>query len=621
MAGISNRRGAVMEDWMLSTPSPRTLMLSLFNDDFSSSPFSDVSGDSGSNKPRDGTERTKASVDSSLGESSRVNKTSLHFEPNLFGADEKSSPDNGSPAERNGFCALKIDTSRVGFSASIRSPIIIPPGVSPRELLESPVFLPNAIAQPSPTTGKLPFLMRTNANTTIPSVHKKAQELSHDDHTISFQQILRSNTTFSIVDNEGPNVIHQNQPSASENNHRIPNSEQEDIKANRNGDDSPATIIVRAEDGYNWRKYGKKQVKNSGHPTNYYKCSHQNCPVKKKVEHCQDGDITEIVYKGSHNHPLPPPDRRPGVVACSRPNDLQADGAENAPADHFQDAHGEVPATNLSASLNRAGLADRSATREAIDISPPTLSGEDSKREAHGTVSSGIERDKDLAESKRRMMDYVTPATAIGTIDIGALASRAVREARVIVQTTSEVDVLDDGYRWRKYGQKVVKGNPNPRSYYKCTHPSCPVRKHVERASNDPKSVITTYEGRHTHEVPTDRNNGHPSSGHGGVAPPPAQGGGGIIPQYTGAAAYGSIAQLGVADGFPFGVLPRGLALVPVPAQMMAGDPSVMQGSPRLVLQAREVKGNPAARPAGQSGTGPAAYQQLMSRLSQSPNM
>ena len=41
--------------------------------------------------------------------------------------------------------------------------------------------------------------------------------------------------------------------------------------------------------------------------------------------------------------------------------------------------------------------------------------------------------------------------------------SRTVREPRVVVQTTSEIDILDDGYRWRKYGQKVVKGNPNPR--------------------------------------------------------------------------------------------------------------------------------------------------------------
>lgn len=44
-----------------------------------------------------------------------------------------------------------------------------------------------------------------------------------------------------------------------------------------------------------------------------------------------------------------------------------------------------------------------------------------------------------------------------------SLVTRAMREPRVVVQIESEVDILDDGYRWRKYGQKVVKGNPNPR--------------------------------------------------------------------------------------------------------------------------------------------------------------
>jgi WRKY transcription factor 2 len=38
------------------------------------------------------------------------------------------------------------------------------------------------------------------------------------------------------------------------------------------------------------------------------------------------------------------------------------------------------------------------------------------------------------------------------------------------------------------------------------------VRKHVERASHDLKSVITTYEGRHNHEVPAARNSGHPGT-------------------------------------------------------------------------------------------------------------
>lgn len=91
---------------------------------------------------------------------------------------------------------------------------------------------------------------------------------------------------------------------------------------------------------------------------------------------------------------------------------------------------------------------------------------------------------------------------------ISGPGSRTVREPRVVVQTTSDIDILDDGYRWRKYGQKVVKGNPNPRSYYKCTFTGCPVRKHVERASHDLRAVITTYEGKHNHDVPAPRGSG-----------------------------------------------------------------------------------------------------------------
>ncbi|EEC77741.1 hypothetical protein OsI_16857 [Oryza sativa Indica Group] len=38
-----------------------------------------------------------------------------------------------------------------------------------------------------------------------------------------------------------------------------------------------------------------------------------------------------------------------------------------------------------------------------------------------------------------------------------------------------------------------------PRSYYRCTHNNCRVKKRVERLSEDCRMVITTYEGRHTH--------------------------------------------------------------------------------------------------------------------------
>ncbi|KAI9081167.1 hypothetical protein K1719_036926 [Acacia pycnantha] len=76
------------------------------------------------------------------------------------------------------------------------------------------------------------------------------------------------------------------------------------------------------------------------------------------------------------------------------------------------------------------------------------------------------------------------------------------KEPRFAFMTKSEVDHLDDGYRWRKYGQKAVKNSPFPRSYYRCTTVGCGVKKRVERSSDDPAIVVTTYEGQHKHPSP-----------------------------------------------------------------------------------------------------------------------
>nr|AYH64982.1 WRKY transcription factor 3 [Saccharum hybrid cultivar ROC22] len=81
---------------------------------------------------------------------------------------------------------------------------------------------------------------------------------------------------------------------------------------------------------------------------------------------------------------------------------------------------------------------------------------------------------------------------------------RKMREPRFCFQTRSDVDVLDDGYKWRKYGQKVVKNSLHPRSYFRCTHSNCRVKKRVERLSTDCRMVMTTYEGRHTHSPCSD---------------------------------------------------------------------------------------------------------------------
>ncbi|GMJ07604.1 WRKY DNA-binding protein 50, ARABIDOPSIS THALIANA WRKY DNA-BINDING PROTEIN 50 [Hibiscus trionum] len=81
----------------------------------------------------------------------------------------------------------------------------------------------------------------------------------------------------------------------------------------------------------------------------------------------------------------------------------------------------------------------------------------------------------------------------------GTVRERREARERYAFKTKSEVEILDDGYKWRKYGKKMVKNSPNPRNYYRCSVEGCPVKKRVERDKEDPSYVITTYEGIHNH--------------------------------------------------------------------------------------------------------------------------
>ncbi|KAK6137305.1 hypothetical protein DH2020_028958 [Rehmannia glutinosa] len=59
----------------------------------------------------------------------------------------------------------------------------------------------------------------------------------------------------------------------------------------------------------------------------------------------------------------------------------------------------------------------------------------------------------------------------------------------------------DDGYSWRKYGQKDILGAKHPRSYYRCTYRlvrNCWATKQVQRSDDDPTVFEITYKGAHT---------------------------------------------------------------------------------------------------------------------------
>ncbi|XP_031284754.1 probable WRKY transcription factor 33 [Pistacia vera] len=458
------------------------------------------------------------SLDSSINHSSNFSFPSFMASSNFLNSMDNFNQDRTS-INWGGFSNFTTANSSSSSSLPVSPPPVSPSSYLsiPPDLLDSPVLFSNILA--SPTTAEAFGVQTFNWNNNQQQSNKGEENKNINLFDFSFQTQTRpSSSASSSVFQSSSNIVSLEETVKRQHeswNFNKPTKQPDFLVENRglksefapvqsfpsemasyqtnvqsNSAANPQSGYShypqytreqkRSEDGYNWRKYGQKQVKGSENPRSYYKCTFPDCPTKKKVERSLDGQITEIVYKGSHNHPKPQPSRR------SSSQSLQPSTCANS----------EISDQSVSAMGN--------AQTESFSMQGDSSAsyGEDDFGQGSPTSNPKGDADENEPDAKRWKGDNEI-AGAIGT------GSRTVREPRIVVQTTSDIDILDDGYRWRKYGQKVVKGNPNPRSYYKCTTIGCPVRKHVERASHDTRAVITTYEGKHNHDVPAARGSGY----------------------------------------------------------------------------------------------------------------
>ncbi|KAI6678900.1 hypothetical protein NL676_039696 [Syzygium grande] len=304
------------------------------------------------------------------------------------------------------------------------------------------------------------------------------------------------------------------------------------------------------DDGFSWRKYGQKEILGAKYPRGYYRCTHRyvrGCLATKQVQRSDDDPtVFEITYYGKHtcNHhhvavvpPSPLPENQTDSNASINAAPLQIIQTQTQPQQNqtqSQNIAFDCRGGRIITTPNLDSNNDNHSLSSSIFDFPPTSDN------IFGVISNNSNFSSTphcMSPSKSRTNWFPVSPARLGGFQVGTLESEL---AMTVSTATSgnnsqatgfhrfqqqqkpfhleklnekrlvEVRVapgsglegpLDDGFSWRKYGQKDILGAKYPRGYYRCTHRNvqcCLATKQVQRSDDDPTVFEITYRGRHT---------------------------------------------------------------------------------------------------------------------------
>uniref|UniRef100_A0A0D3HQ03 WRKY domain-containing protein n=1 Tax=Oryza barthii TaxID=65489 RepID=A0A0D3HQ03_9ORYZ len=133
-------------------------------------------------------------------------------------------------------------------------------------------------------------------------------------------------------------------------------------------------------------------------------------------------------------------------------------------------------------------------------------------------VGTGEEEHRTLEKHHHIVKEGSNETTAVLQEDTWERAHKSVNNRKTQPTERTKVrmsSMVDDGFSWRKYGQKQIQGDMHPRSYYRCAYSRdnhCPAKKQVQPTKDDPTVVDVVYYGEHTcgytaHSRPTGSSN------------------------------------------------------------------------------------------------------------------